>query len=151
MISEPAPAGALPAGGYFYHSRTPMRSNPTRKIENFRVRSGPLASTSEYGANGAFTIPYGPVILTVIVNDATTWQESGLPLPAWEHVSVSLPARCPTWKEMDFIKRIFWRDDELVLQFHVPRAQHVNLHENCLHLWKPVGVEIPLPPPSTVG
>jgi hypothetical protein len=47
---------------------------------------------------------------------------------------------------MDRVKRILWRDDELVLQFHVPRAVHVNRHDYCLHLWKPVGVEIPLPP-----
>lgn len=64
----------------------------------------------------------------------------------WEHVSVSCATRCPTWGEMDFIKRIFWRDDETVLQFHVPRQRHINNAEFCLHLWRPWNTEIPLPP-----
>lgn len=29
----------------------------------------------------------------------------------WEHVSVSLRNRCPTWDEMCLVKDIFWRDD----------------------------------------
>ncbi len=128
-----------------------MRSNPTKRIERYRVRSGPMASRSGYGANGAFQIPFGPVLLTVVASDGIDWRASGLPDPVFEHVSVSLVARCPTWAEMDFVKRLFWRDDETVLQLHVPRDQHVNYHEYCLHLWKPVGVAIPLPPTITVG
>lgn len=66
-------------------------------------------------------------------------------------MSVSLPVRCPTWEEMDFVKGIFWGGDETVLQLHVPRSRHVSYHPYCLHLWKPVGVEIPLPPIATVA
>jgi hypothetical protein len=33
----------------------------------------------------------------------------------------------------------------------VPKTDHRNLHPNCLHLWKPVGVEIPRPPSDTVA
>jgi hypothetical protein len=51
---------------------------------------------------------------------------------------------------MDAVKRIFWRDDETVMQLHVPRDQHVNEGE-VLHLWKPVSVKIPLPPTDCVG
>ena len=128
-----------------------MRSNATKRIEAYRVRSGPLATGSGSGANGAFRIPCGPVVLTVVASDGIDWSESGLPGPVFEHVSVSLPARCPTWEEMDFIKRLFWRDDETVIQLHVPRSQHVNYYATCLHLWRPVGVAIPLPPTITVG
>ena len=64
----------------------------------------------------------------------------------WEHVSVSREDRCPTWAEMDKIKRMFWNNDEAVIQLHVPRSQHVNVHPNCLHLWRPIDVAIPLPP-----
>lgn len=28
----------------------------------------------------------------------------------WEHVSVSTPVRCPTWDEMEFVKRMFFED-----------------------------------------
>jgi hypothetical protein len=46
-----------------------------------------------------------------------------------------------------FLKRDpFWEDTETVLQFHVPRNQHINTHENTLHLWRQVGVEVARPP-----
>jgi hypothetical protein len=129
-----------------------MRKNPTKTIERFRVRNGPFASNESYGANGKFLIPkVDGVILSVVVSDGSDWEECGFPGPVWEHVSVSLLARCPTWEEMDLVKRIFWRDNETVLQFHVPRSEHLNYHEFCLHLWKPVGFEIPLPPKQTVA
>ncbi len=69
----------------------------------------------------------------------------------WEHVSVSLPYRCPTWKEMCHIKSIFWDDDEVVLQYHPKKDEYVNFHPYCLHLWNPIGVEIPRPPTHLIG
>lgn len=128
-----------------------MRQSPTKKIEQYRVTTGPMASDSTIGANGVFQIPFEGVRLGVVASDGTGWNESELSGIAWEHVSVSLTARCPTWSEMCFIKSIFWRDDETVLQFHVPKTDHVNYHQYCLHLWKPVGVEIPRPPAICVG
>jgi len=109
--------------------------------------AGPLASKPDFGPYGAFMIPCpGGAMLRVIASGGT--DEPGMD---WEHVSVSLTARCPTWGEMDFIKRIFWRDDETVMQLHVPRNQHVNHHEFCLHMWKPINQSIPLPDPIMVG
>jgi hypothetical protein len=64
----------------------------------------------------------------------------------WDHVSVSLPTRTPSWREMEFIKRLFFKPDEVALQFHVPATDHINIHPNCLHIWRPIDVEIPLPP-----
>lgn len=131
-----------------------MRRSPTKEIEIYRVTSGQMASEHGSGPCGAFRIPMnmiGPVILTVIASDGRDWTECGFPQPVWEHVSVSLSIRCPTWQEMDFVKRIFWRDDETVMQLHVPRDRHLNYHETCLHLWKPVGVDILLPPSGTVA
>lgn len=100
---------------------------------------------------GSFLLP-GPKgdRLRVVVGDGVEWEEAGLPLPAWEHVSVSLKTRTPTWAEMEWVRELFFADDELVLQFSVPRAQHINIHEHVLHLWRPIGVEIPLPPPVCV-
>jgi hypothetical protein len=70
----------------------------------------------------------------------------------WDHVSVSLEDRCPTWEEMEFIKKLFFRDDETAMQLHVPETDHVNVHPNCLHLWRPNdGREIPRPPSIMVG
>jgi hypothetical protein len=63
----------------------------------------------------------------------------------WDHVSVSLAHRTPTWDEMSYVKNMFFHADEAVMQLHVPTAQHINLHEHCLHLWRPQNERIPLP------
>ena len=128
-----------------------MRRNPTKRIEKYRIVTGPMASDKSYGANGAFFIPYKDIGLRIVASDGYGWEDSDLPGHPWEHVSVSLENRCPKWDEMDYVKNIFWRDDETVMQFHVPRDQHINHHDFCLHLWKPIGVDIPLPPSVTVG
>jgi hypothetical protein len=70
---------------------------------------------------------------------------------AWDHVSVSLPNRCPNWGEMELVKRKFFKDEETAMQLHVPVADHISLHPNCLHLWRPQRVEIPLPPKEFVA
>jgi hypothetical protein len=69
----------------------------------------------------------------------------------WEHVSISLRNRTPNWQEMQFVKEIFWGDDEAVMQLHPPKKDYVNCHPHCLHLWRPVLSEIPLPPSILVG
>jgi hypothetical protein len=64
----------------------------------------------------------------------------------WDHVSVSRANRCPNWPEMTHVRRLFFRDDETVMQLHVPEADHINVHPHCLHLWRPQQAEIPRPP-----
>lgn len=54
----------------------------------------------------------------------------------WDHVSVSFPKRCPTWEEMDEIKRMFFNDDEICVQYHPARKDHRNLFPFCLHIWR---------------
>lgn len=69
----------------------------------------------------------------------------------WDHVSVSKEKKCPTWPEMEFIKRLFFKDDETVMQLHVPIEAHINDHPYCLHLWRPKERDIPKPPGWMVG
>ena len=57
----------------------------------------------------------------------------------WEHVSVSLPDRCPTWEEMSFIKNLFWDEEDFVIQIHPAGSDYVDLHPYCLHLWRKCG------------
>lgn len=64
----------------------------------------------------------------------------------WEHVSVCPANRLPDWDEMCAIKDMFWNDDEVVMQLHPAKINYVNFMENCLHLWRPIGQEIPVPP-----
>jgi len=69
----------------------------------------------------------------------------------WDHVSVSKEDSCPTWDEMEAVKRLFFKDDETAMQLHVPPADHINCHPNCLHLWRPHDRKIPMPPSFMVG
>ena len=111
--------------------------------EQFRIRKGPSASTPSAGNNGAFFIPSRPghPPIRVVASDGM----------GWEHVSVSLPGRCPTWDEMCRIKAMFWDDDDCVVQYHPPRSEYVNNHPYCLHLWRQIGAEFPLPDSILVG
>lgn len=102
-----------------------MKTPPNLEAEKFR-HAGP------FGDNyGLFIVKHGVFRLRCIVS-------CGM---GWDHVSVSLDNRCPTWEEMDFVKRLFWNDDECVMQLHVPRTAHINVHPFCLHLWKPQSMD----------
>jgi hypothetical protein len=69
----------------------------------------------------------------------------------WEHVSVSLIDRTPTWAEMCRIKGLFWDEEDTVVQFHPPKSEYVNCHPYCLHLWRWTGGEFPRPSSTLVG
>lgn len=65
----------------------------------------------------------------------------------WDHVSIApFNGKTPTWSEMCALKRIFFRDDEAVIQIHPKKSEYVNVMKNCLHLWRPIDQELPLPP-----
>lgn len=85
---------------------------------------------------GVFEIPFEGRLLTVIASNGDSW----------DHVSVSLPNRCPNWREMSYVKSLFWEDHEVVMQLHVAKENHINVFPFCLHLWKPQTENIPLPP-----
>ena len=55
----------------------------------------------------------------------------------WDHVSVSLERRCPTWDEMCAVKDLFFYDEELCIEYHPKKSEYVNLHPYCLHIWRP--------------
>jgi len=69
----------------------------------------------------------------------------------WEHVSVSLPERCPRWDELEFAKRFFFLPHETAMQLHVPPKEHINTHPYTLHMWRPTEMFIPMPPKWMVG
>lgn len=123
----------------------------TKNIEQYRLTTGPMASNISYGFNGFFIIQRNGHILRAQCSDETMWEESRMAGKPWQHVSVSLENRCPTWDEMEFIRDLFWHESETVMQLSVPRKEHVNMHPYCLHLWKPLGVAIPVPPSALVG
>jgi hypothetical protein len=70
----------------------------------------------------------------------------------WDHVSVSVRGekRLPTWNEMHYIKQLFFYDHEAVMQLHPPASDYVNNAE-VLHLWRPLELDLPMPPLWMVG
>lgn len=107
--------------------------------ERYRVRTGRMGSDESYGNCGAFRVPVE--LGTYAMLNCIASNEGG-----WEHVSVSLPHRTPTWEEMEAIRVLFWGQESLVMQLHVPRSRWVNTHNYVLHLWRPIEEPIPMPP-----
>ena len=117
-----------------------MRHAPNTRTQPYRQPDPVTGIVYANDNEGMYLIPCDGVTLAVIVS------EGG----GWDHVSVSLPKRCPTWDEMDYVRRLFFRDDETVMQLHVPMTGHVNMHRFCLHLWRPQQDTIPRPPSTFV-
>lgn len=106
--------------------------------EQYRVPHGPLGSTCKDGNNGAFLVPHPTskhLTFGVIASDGE----------GWEHVSVSFAVRTPTWKEMCFIKELFWDPEDWVVQYHPGKDAYVNVHPFALHLWRPIDRAFPCP------
>lgn len=109
-----------------------------RIFDQHRVRGANKYGGPGYAFGGTFVIRCNSTgrLLSIIASNGD----------GWDHVSVSLPSRTPTWEEMAFVKQAFFKDDETAMQLHVPPRDHINLHKHCLHLWRPHKLEIPLPP-----
>lgn len=124
-----------------------MRESVPERLERSRVIEGRLATSPRDGFLGCF-IMAGPcgAQLRIIASAGDSREADG-----WEHVSVSIANRVPNWIEMCFVKDLFWSDDECVVQFHPPRADYVNNHPHCLHMWKSAKAEFPRPPSWMVG
>ena len=87
-----------------------------------------------------YRIPFNGIKLTVIATLDT--DDNGI---TWEHVSVSLKNRLPTWQELKFIKMLWFliRAEQVRKQFFPPQSEYINVHKNCLHLWRPINVDLP--------
>ena len=119
-----------------------MRKVVPIALEQNRIREGPWGSDASYGMNGGFHLigPDGVHLIALASNGE-----------GWEHVSVQARNRTPTWQEMCFVKDQFWTEHEMVVQYHPPASEYVNFHPYVLHMWKPIGMTIPMPPSLLVG
>jgi hypothetical protein len=118
------------------------------RLESYRTITGDMATPpgTPFGAFGPMPGPSGRR-LRMVCDDG-----HHKPFDGWEHVSVSIDRKgqLPNWVEMDWVKGLFWSSEEAVMQLHPPRSRWVDNYP-CLHLWHPLRVEIPLPPPIMVG
>lgn len=118
---------------------------PLRDLNAYRDRRRGRQTGHEGGdLSGVFYIPYPRSPTTVLQCIASIGE-------GWDHVSVSvgLP-RTPSWSEMDFVKRAFFRPEEVAMQLHVAESDHISIHPYVLHLWRPHSADIPLPPKEFV-
>jgi len=109
-----------------------MRQAPNFKVEKFRVEGEPRTNY------GCFLVPYQVAAAPRVLLRVLAGQGGG-----WDHASVSVHGtlRTPTWEEMEFVRALFFRDDETVMQLSVPRAESINEHPGCLHWWRPQTAE----------
>ncbi len=115
-------------------------------LERFRDREQErrIYGCNGDGGNGIFKIMVGQRSFWCIASDGG----------GWEHVSVS-PCKhkrkaCPTWEEMCGIKDVFFHPEECVVEYHPPKREYVNIHETCLHLWRPTDGNFRMPPGAYV-
>lgn len=116
-----------------------MKLDP--RLQQFRIVH-PILGEGE-GNNGCFQVP-----CYITANNLTVISSDG---EGWDHVSVSLPNRCPNWQEMCFVKDLFFDKEEAVMQLHPAASRYKNFHPYCLHMWRPQDSEIPLPPDFMVA
>lgn len=125
-----------------------MRHVITERLERAR-RKHPVLGLSPAGTlYGYFEIERPSGLLRIISSGEAHAFNDGM--GEWEHVSVSLATRVPTWQEMCLVKDLFWDEGETVIQFHPPKSEYVNFHKFTLHLWKPP-YDVPTPPTETIG
>ncbi len=79
--------------------------------------------------------PFGPSGIalrrgnhSVIVSDA---QAEGV---EWRHASIARQDQMPTYRDLVFLHSLAFGQG-YAYQCFVPHAEHVNIHEQCLHLW----------------
>jgi len=120
-----------------------MRQNNTL-LDNFRVMEYPenfnttQIPSHRDGNNGQFWIRCSGVRLLCVASDGEKW----------DHVSVSYGGdsrKTPTWKQMCFVKEIFFEPSEWVIQFHPARDKNISVHHFCLHMWRHQTIDIPHP------
>lgn len=90
---------------------------------------------------GVFVVPFENVELRVIASSDKNW----------DHVSVSLETRCPTWSEMEAVRKLFSKSHEVWFQLGMPESDHISFHPFCLHWWRHHFRELKLPPAEMVG
>ena len=123
------------------------RNGNRKGVEKVKIISPAL---EQYRKNvGCWFSPPQAMYGLFIIDNKIRIISSG-PGQEWEHVSVSLVDRCPTWDEMAMVKNLFWGERETVLQFHPKKERYKNCHPYCLHLWKKTGIDHELPPDELI-
>ena len=60
------------------------------------------------------------------------------------HLSISHARRYPTWDEIRDIRYALVPDEVMVAMFLPPRAQYINVHSFCFHLYAVEAEDVPV-------
>ena len=112
------------------------RGSQMKNRNYLNYRSIPLYGSLGDEYNGAFVLKIQGLKVFVIASKGG----------GWEHVSVSIKDIIPSWEIMCEVKDIFFEYNETVMQLHPAKEDYVNVMSYCLHLWRPINKEIPMPP-----
>lgn len=107
------------------------------RANRWRIKTGKMASDESAGWNGCFLVPLEGHMWHVQISDGQ----------GWRHLSISnaQSRTLPSWTVMCRVKESFYDDAEWVVQFHPPKAEYINDHPYCLHLWSPLDEKLPVP------
>lgn len=136
-----------------------MKKDSTH-INAYRVTEGEGATNDADGLNGNFTFKLKDAIVQVSF--------AGDEIPGWEHavaVCFDKPSssiisrftskepepRCPTNEEIMHIKRLFFDDDEAVVEIIPAKGNQTPWHPIARHLWHRTFSEFPMPLKTEVG
>lgn len=116
-------------------------------LSNFKKESLPdLSTMMEPGTfNTRYLIPGNNCTINLIISNTL----------GWDHISMTIQVedtygfmynRMPSANEMEAMKKLFFNDDEPVIEVHPKKEDYVNIHPYVLHLWKPNLIDLPIPP-----
>lgn len=68
----------------------------------------------------------------------------------WDHISIVVitkngMARIAASEEIERLKKMFF-GDEVTIEVHPKKKDYINIDEVMLHVWRPLGKDLPLPP-----
>ena len=96
--------------------------------------------------HGTFVIPFNDKDCFVVASNKF----------GWEHVSMHMEGdngyikRTPNNEEMQFLRNLFFYENDIVVEFHPKKEDYINNHGYVLHLWGYNSFNIKLPDKSVL-
>lgn len=103
-----------------------------------------ISRPTEFGPDGWYFVSENPkrsIIISAYAEDDGT---------EWAHASVAAIDSLPTYSDLVALHEAVWGEG-YAYQCFVPAEQHVNIHENALHLWGRLDGKPVLPEFGTEG
>lgn len=107
-----------------------------RKLDKFRIDASRLGFDDlDPSKEGFFGIRVGSEYYSVIASTGA----------GWDHVSVAGEYVIPTHEVVSAVKEKFFNSDEYAIEIHPKKAEYINNHSRCLHIWRPTEQKLPVP------